>query len=165
MAMAVDNSPHVSTELFDRTGCRSLHVPPATGGARSPFGQIIKPHRLTMESGPGAPAMTVGLCDAIDAGTLAAADSVLTAALGRLTGAVREVVIDLSAVDFISAAGIGCLLRFVEAATARNAVCTVVGGTAVARPVQLLALRPLLPVYATSVEARAASAPTAGQVA
>src|SRR5699024_9734380 len=100
--------------------------------------------------------LTVELRGAIDAGTLDPVDAALQAALARLTDAVREVLIDMSAVEFISATGLSRLLWLVEAAAQRGAACTVVGGTAVARPVQVLGLRPLLPVYASAAAAQAA---------
>lgn len=133
MTMASQDPPSVSADRFDP-------------GARRPQIAALR----------SAPALTVELRGAIDAATLAAVDAALQAGLAQLTGAVRTVLIDMSAVEFISAAGLVRLLRFVDAAAARAAACTLVGGRAVARPVQVLGLQPLLPVFTTVAAARAA---------
>lgn len=158
--MTIQDSRSFSTDLFGRGARRTRSVRLDSGGAQQQGGAHMAPHRLTVPSGPADSALTVELRDAIDAGTLDAVDAALQAALARLTGAVREVLIDMSAVDFISATGLSRLLRFVDAAAECDAACTVVGGTAVARPAQALGLRPLLPVYPS-----AAAAQAAGQVA
>lgn len=154
--MTIQNSRSFSSDLFNRGARRPRTARPPAGSAEVTLGARMAPHRLTAPLGSADSALTVELRGAIDAGTLDPVDAALQAALARLTDAVREVLIDMSAVEFISATGLSRLLWFVEAAAQRDAACTVVGGTAVARPVQVLELRPLLPVYASAAAAQAA---------
>ncbi|ROZ89152.1 STAS domain-containing protein [Gordonia sp. OPL2] len=92
-----------------------------------------------------------------DIDMLSAAD--FTAALDRvLSGRPEGVVLDLSAVDFLSASGLAILSRFCDDAKSHDIPVAVVGGRMVTRPIEVCGLTASCHVFDTVGEAGAAMA-------
>ncbi len=99
------------------------------------------------ESGDVAVVSATGVVDMLSAPQL---DRAIRSALAR--GAVR-VVVDFTGVEFLASAGMGVLVAIHDEAAPQAVLAVVADGPATSRPLKLVGIADIIPLYATLDEA------------
>ena len=95
----------------------------------------------------------VSVSGVVDMLTAPQLEGAIRAAIGKKPGGL---VVDFTAVEFLASAGMGILVAVHDEVTPRVKFCVVAEGPATSRPLKLLGITDIIPLYSTVDEAVAA---------